>query len=99
MGNREWETGNGKPGMGNRETLEPWEPRKLPNPGKPGIPETLGNSGKFDNSRNWETDSGPELETSWTRLDLLDYMGASCPVCETVKRNTIPEAKDSGCPS
>ena len=94
--------------MGNRE----WEPGKLPNPGKlgklweretgngkPGIPETLGNSGKFDNSRNWEADSGPELETSWTRLDLLDYMGASCPVCETVKRNTIPEAKDSGCPS
>jgi hypothetical protein len=90
MGNREWETGNSR----NWETLG------------------MGN-GKWEtgNSRNWETlgnliipearetESGPELETSWTRLDLLDYMGVSCPVCETLKRNTIPEAKDSGCPS
>ena len=78
--------------MGNRE----WETGN----GNLGNSRTLGNrEWETGNSRNWEADSGPELETSWTRLDLLDYMGASCPVCETVKRNTILEAKDSGCTS
>ena len=54
------------------------------------MPVKPGNPGNFDNYLNRETDSGTELVTSWTGLDLPDYMGASCQVRETVKRNTIP---------